>query len=62
MTYPNFNAIQSFYSLNLWTKDMVGEAVKCKVITSDQYKTITGDDYAAPAATNTDTAQTTTPA
>lgn len=53
MTYPNFNAIQSFYSLNLWTKDMVGEAVKCKVITSDQYKTIVGEDYTAPTATTT---------
>jgi hypothetical protein len=50
MTYPNYDAIQSFYNLNLWTKDMVGEGVRCKVITAGQYKTIVGEEYQAPAA------------
>lgn len=31
--------------MKLWTKKMVGDAVKCSHITSDQYKDITGEDY-----------------
>ena len=52
MTYPDFNAIKYFYGLKLWTDDMVGQAVNLKVITADQYKELTGKDYAAPAATS----------
>lgn len=47
MNYPDFNAIQSFYDMQLWTKDMVSEGVRCKAITAEQYKTITGSDYVA---------------
>lgn len=52
MTYPDFNAIKYFYGLKLWTDDMVGQAVNFKVITVDQYKALTGKDYAAPVATS----------
>lgn len=47
MTYPDFSAIKYFYSLKLWTDDMVGQAVNFKVITADQYKELTGKDYVA---------------
>lgn len=30
----------------LWTKDMVKDAVKKKAITADEYKEITGEEYA----------------
>lgn len=56
MTYPDYNAIKYFYGLKLWTDEMVGEAVNLKVITSDQYKELTGKDYTAPADSTTDTA------
>lgn len=58
MSYPDFNAIKSFYDMKLWTKDMVSEGVRCKAITVDQYKTITGEEYTAPVAATTDTTQT----
>ncbi|MCF6161924.1 XkdX family protein [Furfurilactobacillus milii] len=45
--FPDYESIKSWYELKLWTKDMVKMAVVCKVITVDQFKTITGDDYAA---------------
>ena len=57
MTYPDFNAIKNFYGMKLWTKEMVGDGVRCNAITADQYKTITGEDYADGTE---DTAQTTT--
>jgi uncharacterized XkdX family phage protein len=47
MTYPDFSAIKYFYGLKLWTDDMVGQAVNFKAITADQYKELTGKDYAA---------------
>lgn len=45
--FPDFKTIKSFYSMKLWTKKMVGDAVKCSHITSEQYKEITGEDYVA---------------
>lgn len=42
-----FETINLFYP-NYWNKKMVGDAVKCKKITAEEYKKITGDDYAAP--------------
>lgn len=43
--FPDFNTINSFYSMKMWTKKMVGDAVKCSRITTEQYKEITGEDY-----------------
>ena len=47
MTYEQ---IKKNYDRGLWNKQMVGKAVEKKVITADQYKTITGDTYVAPTA------------
>lgn len=43
--FPDFNTIKSFYSMKLWTKEMVADAVKCSRVTAEQYKEITGEDY-----------------
>ncbi|WDV24856.1 XkdX family protein [Pediococcus acidilactici] len=48
MTFPNYDAIKGWFDLKLWTVTMVAKAVELKVITADQYKTITGEDYVAP--------------
>lgn len=42
--FPDFNTIKSFYSMKLWTKGMVADAVKCGHITADQYKEITSQE------------------
>lgn len=49
MNFPDFETIKGFYELNLWTKAMVAKAVELEHIKADDYKTITGDDYVAPA-------------
>lgn len=41
----NFNTIKKNYDRGLWTKTMVRTAVKKGIITKDQYKEITNDDY-----------------
>lgn len=41
----NFEIIKHNYDLGLWTKAMVRIAVKKGVITPEQYKEITGEDY-----------------
>ena len=43
----NFDIIQKNYNAGLWNKTMVGLAVKKGVITAEQYRIITGDDYTA---------------
>lgn len=48
MNFPDFETIKNFYELSLWTKAMVAKAVELEHITSDNYKTITGEDYVAP--------------
>ncbi|MBP5807822.1 XkdX family protein [Lactiplantibacillus argentoratensis] len=48
MTFPTYDAIKGWFILRLWTADMVAKAVELKVITADQYKEITGEDYVAP--------------
>ncbi|KAF0505308.1 XkdX family protein [Pediococcus pentosaceus] len=48
MDFPDFNSIKSWYNEQLWTKNMVSDAVVCNKITADQYKEITGEDYKAP--------------
>lgn len=40
-----FEKIKRFYDLGLWTKDMVNNAVKKNIITPEQYKEITGEEY-----------------
>lgn len=37
--------IKKWYEQGLWTKDMVKDAVKKDIITEDDYKEITGEDY-----------------
>lgn len=44
MTYE---MIKKNYERGLWSKQMVAVAVKKGVITPEQYKEITGDDYVA---------------
>ena len=40
-----FEIIKKNYEKGLWSKQMVAVAVKKGVITPDQYKEITGEDY-----------------
>lgn len=41
-----FERINKWYNvLKIWTKDMVKDAVVKKVITEEQYKEITGEEY-----------------
>jgi len=44
MTYE---IIKKNYDRGLWSKQMVAVAVKKGIITPEQYKEITGDDYVA---------------
>jgi len=44
MTYE---MIKKNYDRGLWSKQMVAVAVKKGIITPEQYKEITGDDYVA---------------
>ena len=43
----NFDRIKYFYDAGLWSKPMVKVAVKKGIITKEQYKEITNEDYAA---------------
>lgn len=43
-----FEMVKKNYDRKLWNKEMVKIAVVKGVITSEQYKEITGDDYVAP--------------
>ena len=43
----NFDRIKHFYEAGLWSKPMVKVAVKKGIITKDQYKEITNEDYTA---------------
>ena len=47
-----FNKITTYYAKGLRTKKMVGDAVKNKKITEEEYKIITGDDYEVVADTS----------
>ena len=42
-----FDVIKKNYNKGLWTKQMIAVAVKKGVITTEQYKEITGEDYTA---------------
>lgn len=41
----NFETVKMRYQQGLWSKPMVKMAVKKGVITKEQYKEITGEDY-----------------
>lgn len=43
-----FEMVKKNYDRKLWNKEMVKIAVVKGVITSEQYREITGDDYVAP--------------
>ena len=42
----NFETIKRNYDRGLWSKSMVRIAVRKGIITAEQYKEITGEDYA----------------
>jgi uncharacterized XkdX family phage protein len=50
MLVVNFEFVKDKYDAGLWTKEQVQGAVKMNKITADEYKTITGDDYAIDVA------------
>jgi uncharacterized XkdX family phage protein len=37
----NFETIQKYFTLGMWSEKMVANAVKKGIITADEYKTIT---------------------
>ncbi len=39
--------VKRFYEQGLWTKDMVGDAVRAGRITEQEYEEITEEEYAA---------------
>ena len=41
----NFERIKYFYLAGLWNKGMVKKAVRKGVISKEQYKEITGEEY-----------------
>jgi len=41
-----FDRIKRFYEANLWTLEQVKDGVRFNKITEEEYKTITGLDYA----------------
>ena len=43
----SFERIQYYYEAGLWSKPMVKMAVRKGVITKEQYRDITGEDYRA---------------
>ena len=45
----NFDKVKYYYNAGLWSKPMVKMAVKKGVITKEQYKEITGEEYTTPA-------------
>lgn len=40
-----FEKIMKWYKQDLWTDEMVANAVKKGLITGEEYKEITGEDY-----------------
>lgn len=43
----NYETIKKNYEKGLWSKSMVKVAVKKGIITKEQYKEITGEEYTA---------------
>lgn len=42
----HFAKVKKYYDKDLWSKARVYKAVECKWITADEYKEITGKEYA----------------
>ena len=42
----SYERIKYYYEAGLWSKPMVKVAVKKGIITQEQYKEVTGEDYA----------------
>lgn len=42
----SFERVKYYYEAGLWNKAMVKNAVKKGIITKEQFKEITGEDYA----------------
>ena len=42
----NYDRVKYYFEAGLWSKQMVKMAVRKGVITKEQYKEITGDEYA----------------
>lgn len=40
-----FDKIKKWYKLKIWTKEMVANAVIKGIVTKEDYKIITGEDY-----------------
>lgn len=53
MTYER---IKYYYTAGLWNNAMVKKAVKKGVITKDQYKEITGEDYGSSTSATSEKA------
>ena len=47
MHSKNFEKVKNYYDNGLWSIHRVHEAVVKEWITADEYKEITGEDYAA---------------
>jgi uncharacterized XkdX family phage protein len=58
MDFDWFYYINLYYQMGLYQKSDVAVAVQQGYITADQYKQITGDDYAADSGQTTNTAGT----
>lgn len=41
----SYERIKFFYEIGMWNKPMVKNAVKRDIITKEQYKEITGEEY-----------------
>ena len=50
----SFERIQYYYEAGLWSKPMVKTAVRKGVITREQYRDITGEDYTIPVNSGDD--------
>ena len=42
----HYEKVEKYYERGLWSKARVHKAVECKWITADEYKEITGEEYA----------------
>lgn len=40
-----YERIKRFHDAGLWTVEMVAEGVRCRKITEEEFKTITGEEY-----------------
>lgn len=45
MILLSFEKIKMYYDNKFWSKEMVGDAVKMKKITAEEYQKIVGEEY-----------------